>query len=107
MKRQEIVEVATSIITRLHERFDVKGIDDVDFIPMIKSVIKGSTDSAEEYELPESEINKLSNDLFVYAKGLYIHGCLINNECDPDDHEFIAESEEWFEYIYEHEKYPE
>ena len=107
MKRKEIDEVATSIITRLHERFDVKGIDDLDFIPMIKSAIQGAIDSAEENDLSESEINRLTNDLVIYAKSLYIHSCLVNNEVDSGDHEFIAESEEWFEHIYEHEKYPE
>lgn len=106
MIRSQIEEVAASIITRLHERYDIVKMDDVEYIPMIKYVIQGVLDTAEENELTKADREKLEQDLYRYAKGLYIQGCMLNyckQECVDDAYQ---ESNEWFDYIYSNECYP-
>ena len=105
VNRKNIEDVAVSIITRIHEIYDILQIDDVEYIPFIKYAIMGAIDSADENELPEEQQIKLNENLYSYAKGMYIQGCLINSN-DDDQGQVAQESSELFDYIYEHEEYP-
>ncbi len=106
MNKREIEDLTISIITRLHERYDKKGIDDVEYIPLLKSVINGALDFAEEAELSDNQQTKIKETLFDYARDLYLNGWLMNGEPDEDKEQAAEEGMNWFGYIYENEKYP-
>jgi hypothetical protein len=106
MNRVGVEEITVSIITRLFERYDKRKFDDVEFIPIIKYVIQGALDTAEENEFPGSQIDVLHESLLQYAQQLYIQCWLMQAEEGEDKELEAVDGSNWFQYIYEHEEYP-
>ncbi len=106
MIKKEIEELTISIITRLHERYDKLNMDDADYIPLIKSVIIGAVDFAEELELSKVQQKKIKENIYSYARGLYLEGWLNNIEEDEDRDVVRKEGMDLYDYIYKNEKYP-
>jgi len=54
----------------------------------------------------EDKINDLAENLRELARQLYIDSCIKNRDEDEEKDVVTEESEVWFDYIYENEKYP-
>ncbi len=52
-------------------------------------------------------INTLTDNLRQLCKDPFIDSCLANRDEDEDKQEKKEDSEIYFDYIYEHEEYPE
>lgn len=101
--------IGKEIIRQFHDHNKKHSIDDSEYIPMIKRIIKSITTHLGVNGISESENNALNELLVSYAKELYVELCQAhakeNNE-DISSDQVKEESEELFEYIYEHEEYP-
>lgn len=106
MTRKEIEELTISIITRLHERYDKETMDDADYIPLIKSVILGAIDFAEESELSKDQQKRIKEETLNYARGIYIEGWVKSGNKAQDIEQATQEGLDWYDYIYKNEKYP-
>lgn len=106
MVKKEIEELTISIITRLHERYDKLNMDDADYIPLVKSVIIGAVDFAEDLELSKAQQKNIKENIYSYARGLYLAGWLNNIEEDEDIDVVRKEGMDCYDYIYKNEKYP-
>ncbi len=107
MKIIEIEDVAICIITKMYEGFYKHGIEDIDFIPLLKKVIEGAIDCAQDNELPSEIVDRIESDLYGYCKSLYIAGYKMESDSPSNLDEDEAETNIWFDYIYENEVYPE
>jgi nucleoid-associated protein YejK len=106
MKKKDIEDIAVSIITKIHEYYDLCGMDDSVYIPILKYVIMGAVDSADENDLTKYEQKKIRENLYGYAKRMYQTGCQIHAPENTDQEQLMQESSGIFDYIYEHEEYP-
>lgn len=106
MMKADIEEVAVCIITKMHERYDTHGIDDVIYIPLLKKAIEGATDCAGDNELPDQIIGRIEQRLYDYSKSLYMagHELRLDGFSSADEE---SQASAWFDYIYQHEEYPE
>jgi nucleoid-associated protein YejK len=106
MTKDDIEEVAVCMITKMHERYDTHGIDDAVYIPLLKMAIEGATDCADDNEFPDEIMDRIEQRLYDYAKSLYMvgHELRLGGFSSADDE---SQASAWFDYIYEHEEYPE
>ena len=110
MKEIKIAEgIGKEIIKNLHDYYEEITMDDAEYIPLIKRVIKAINNHIVLYDISKSESETLKEILLIYARDLYVEICQTNAK---DDNENISstqikeESEEFFDYVYEHEEYP-
>ena len=110
MREIDIAEgMGKEIIKQLHNYYEEITMDDVDYIPLIKRVIKAIYNHTGSYNISEFDNRSLQKRLLTYAKDLYVEICMIHAKEDNEDitHEEVKkESEELFYYIYEHGEYP-
>ena len=98
------VETATTIgkaiIFQLHHRNEKECEDDVQYIPILKTVINGAVSTITD---PLSQ-RQVQQALYDYARELYMQAWAANGD---EDDPAIDEGLETFDYIYEHEMWPE
>ena len=70
-------------------------------------IIVAISDYLKSEDVREDGINAMADSLRQLGKGLFVTGCVSNKKEDEDEDEFREDSEIWFDYIYEHEEYPE
>lgn len=102
-------EIGKEIIKRLHKYNEEYSIDDAEYIPLIKRIIEAIGSYLIQSDKSMSEIENLTGSLVAYAKKLYVESCQIHAEESGEDipqEQVKDESEEYFDYIYEHEEHP-
>ncbi len=95
-----IIATAEAVIRQLHQRSKQDVQDDVEYISTLKAVIQGAASTAIN-TIGKQQVKK---ELTTYARNLYVQ------DWQDDSHETHETHEErlyWFDYIYEHEAYPE
>jgi hypothetical protein len=95
------------IIRSQHDYFAAGHSEDLDHITTLKRIIIAISEYLKSEGLPEDGINDLTDNLRQLCKDLFIDSCLANRDEDENEQEVREESEIWFDYIYEHEEYPE
>ena len=110
MNEYEILEGAgKQIIGTLNEYNEQEKLDDTEYIPVVKRVIEALTIYLKENNATDKQSEELTNTLIEYTKGLYIALCqkhAIEDEEDITMEEVNQESDEYFNYVYEHETHP-
>ena len=102
-------KIGKEIIKRLHQHNEENSLDDTEYIPLIKRIIEAIGVYMSQSDKSKLEIDSLTSTLIGYAKGLYVELCQIHAEEDNEDislEQVKEESEEYFDYIYEHEDHP-
>ena len=102
--------VGREIISHLSENNEHHPIDDAEYIPLIKRIIEAIESYVGNSNISKSEVAKLKQELLSHAKGLYVESCLLHAKEGGENisaEECKDESEEFFDYIYKHEEYPE
>ncbi len=98
------VEIATSIgkavVLQLHHRNGQECVDDVQYIPMLKTVNNSVVSTAADL-LSQRQVQQT---LYDYARELYMQAWVANGD---EDDPAIDEGPETFDCIYEHEMWPE
>jgi len=83
--------------------------DDLSHITNMKRIIVAISEYLKSEDVPEDGINAMADSLKQLGKGLFVAGCVSNRDEDEDEDEddVREDSEICFDYIYEHEEYPE
>jgi hypothetical protein len=107
MDKLEFTEgLAKKIIKDQHQFFDTNKSEDLEHITNIKRIIVSISDYLSTEGVPEDKINDLDESLRDLTRQLYIGSCIKNRDEDEDKDVVAEESEVWFDFIYENEKYP-
>ena len=102
-----LLDSGKSILQSLHDKNCQEHMDDSEYITIIKTIIKGLSEYAANIELPANQITDLTNSLKKHALTLYLIVWLETGEEGENEEEAIQEGTEYFQYIFEHEMYPE
>jgi len=101
--------IGNAIITRLHEHNTMQGMDDAEYIPMIKRIIEAITNNVNYRNVTDADRINLNKSLFQYSQKLYVELCRFHAAEDEEKITLLQvenESKDYFNYIYEHEKHP-
>ena len=97
-----------TILHRIYEQNKIETMDDAEYIPLMKIIIKGIQDYAIKLNLPKKQISKIESELKDYSRKLYLKMWL--EQCEEIEGVITAEAEsegtETFDYIYEYEEHP-
>jgi hypothetical protein len=98
-------KLLSSILDKLHEHYESVNMDDLEYIPVLKIVIEDA-ESTIQQDAPD-EAKKLRDALYHHARELYLVSWLNHGEEGEDKAQARQEGIEYFDYVYEHEEYPE
>jgi len=97
-----------TILDRIYEQNQIEIMDDAEYIPLMKIIIKGIQEYAIKLNIPKKQISKIESKLKDYSRKLYLKMWL--KQCEEIDGVVSAEAEsectETFDYIYEYEEHP-
>jgi 3-dehydroquinate dehydratase len=94
------------IIISQHDYFATSKSEDLEHITNLKRIIVATAEylkSATDYK---DKVNDLVEHLRQFSKTLYLNECIKNKDDNEDEGKIREESETWFDYIFENEKYP-
>ena len=107
MDKVEVAEaIGKKIIQSQHDFFEVNDSEDLYHITTLKRIIIAISDYLRLEDVAEDKIKALTDNFRQISKELYIGACITNKNQDGDEAVVRDESDTWFDYIYEKEKYP-
>ena len=95
------------IIKNQNDFFKDDKSDDLAHVTNIKRIIVAISAHLKSEDVPADGINAVAESLKKLSKDLFLTSCLLNKDEDEDEDDVREDSEIWFDYIYEHEEYPE
>ena len=98
-----LISAGKAAILQLHRRYQQESLDDADHIPALKPVIQGISQVADD----AAGQQQARQELLKYAREQYVQWSLENCDNEEDPQQVMEEGLYWFDYIYEHEQYPE
>jgi hypothetical protein len=102
-----LTESGIVILKNLHDKNEKETMDDLEYIPIIKTVINSFTEYATSIELSSESISKLHKELTTYAENLYLNSWMKNAAEEENEKDVKFEGMEYFKYVYKHEEYPD
>jgi anionic cell wall polymer biosynthesis LytR-Cps2A-Psr (LCP) family protein len=94
------------IIKSQHDYFEANESEDLDHITNLKRIIEAIAEYLKSEIVSEEEVDDLVEHFRRFSKTLYINNCIKIKDEDESEVEIRKESEIWFDYIFENEKYP-
>ena len=94
------------IIKSQHDYFETNDTEDLDHITNLKRIIVAIAEYLKSEIVSEHKPDDLVEHLRRFGKTLYINNCIKIKDEDESEVEIRKESEIWFDYIFENEKYP-
>ena len=94
------------IIKSQHDYFETNDSEDLDHITNLKRIIVAIAEYLKSEIVSEHKPDDLVEHLRRFGKTLYINNCIKIKDEDESEVEIRKESEIWFDYIFENEKYP-
>ena len=91
---------------RVNMNIETNESEDLDHITNLKRIIVAIAEYLESEIDSEEEIDDLVEHLRQFSKILYLTECIKNKDEGENEAEIREESEIWFDYIFENEKYP-
>ncbi len=98
-----LVLAGKAALLQLHQRHQQTSQDDTQYISALKSVIQGISHVAEDAVSQQ----QVKQELLKYARDGYVQWTLESHNDNEDPQQMMEEGLYWFDYIYEHEKYPD
>ena len=95
-----------NVLSSLQEFNLKKGLDDTEYLPVVKATINGIKTQAVQLDLPIEKIDKLIKDMIDYSKMLYVEIWVSNGEIGENKEQAAKDGEYYFDYVYEHENHP-
>ena len=102
-----LTESGIVILKNLNDKYEKESIDDLEYIPIIKTIINSFIEYATSNELSPESITKLHKELTTYAENLYLNSWMKNAAEEGNEKDVKFEGMEYFKYIYKHEEYPD
>jgi anionic cell wall polymer biosynthesis LytR-Cps2A-Psr (LCP) family protein len=94
------------IIKSQHDYFETNESEDLGHITNLKRIIEAIAEYLKSEIVSEEEVDDLVDHFRQFSKTLYINNCIKIKDEDESEVEIREESEIWFDYIFENEKYP-
>jgi len=94
------------IIKSQRDYFETAKSEDLDHITNLKRIIVAIAEYLKSEIVSEEEVDNLVDHFRQFSKTLYINNCIKIKDEDESEVEIREESEIWFDYIFENEKYP-
>ena len=94
------------IIKSQHDYFETAKSEDLDHITNLKRIIVAIAEYLKSEIVSEAKTDELVANFRRFSKTLYINNCIKIKDEDESEVEIREESEIWFDYIFENEKYP-
>ena len=94
------------IIKSQHDYFEANESEDLDHITNLKRIIEAIAEYLKSEIVSEEEVDDLVEHFRRFSKTLYINNCIKIKDEGEGEVEIREESEIWFDYIFENEKYP-
>ena len=94
------------IIKSQHDYFETAKSEDLDHITNLKRIIEAIAEYLKSEIVSEEEVDDLVDHFRQFSKTLYLNNCIKIKDEDESEVEIRKESEIWFDYIFENEKYP-
>ncbi|MBL7174444.1 MAG: hypothetical protein ISS66_01345 [Desulfobacteraceae bacterium] len=103
--------IGMSILKNLFDFYCEKKLDDEEYIPVVKIIIKGIQESMPASNVPEKEIESLKNRLIEFNRELYKDLWLkhAKEHENPEQLDLDGELDSaayYFDYIYEYGEHP-
>ena len=107
MEKLEIARtLGEKIIVSQHDYFRTTTSEDLDHITNLKRIIVAIAEYLKSEIVSEAKTDELVEHFRRFSKTLYINNCIKNKNEDENEGQIKKESERWFDYIFEKEKYP-
>jgi len=100
--RIEIENILIAVLDNLHKKNKEMNMDDLEYIPILKTIILGVVSGLSD----DNEREVIKKKLYNYSRELYLKTWLSNGEEGEDVEQARQEGIEWFDYIYANEEYP-
>jgi hypothetical protein len=98
--------IGISILSEMHEYFKEDGLDDMTHINQIALVVRGISRYLTQQGVSPAEIERVSTELKAYGKKLWVDWCVDAAHEEESEADVREESDEIFEYVFEHGEYP-
>ena len=107
MEKLEIARtLGEKIIKSQHDYFETAKNEDLDHITNLKRIIVVIVEYLKSEIVSETKTDELVEHFRRFSKTLYVSTCIKNKNEDENEGQIRKESEIWFDYIFENEKYP-
>ena len=101
--------IGKSILKDFYDFSSEKSLDDAEYIPVVRVIIKGIVKNMAAENFNKNEIQSIEKDLKEFNRAFYVNGWLKNtkeDEGDIDEEEETESARYYFDYIYEHGEHP-
>ena len=105
------ISIGKAVLSNLYRHYNKVGLDDAEYIPVIRVIIEGIAKAMTEAGLDRKEANVAEKTLQRFNLDLYLKGWLKNAKEELGKSEFDMEEETeagtyYFYYIYKHGEHP-
>ena len=105
------ISVGKAILSDFYRHYNKVGLDDAEYIPVIRVIIEGIAKAMTEAGLNKKEAKAVEKTLQKFNRDLYLKGWLKNAKEELGKSEFDLEEETeagtyYFDYIYKHGEHP-
>ena len=105
------VSTGKAILGDFYRHYNKVGLDDAEYIPVIRVIIEGIAKAMTEAEVGKKEVKAVEKTLQKFNLDLYLKGWLKNAREELGKSEFDVEEETeagsyYFYYIYKHGEHP-
>jgi len=105
------ISIGKSVLSNLYRHYNKAGLDDAEYIPVIRVIIEGIAKAMAEAGVDKKDIKVVEKTLQKFNLDLYLKGWLKNAKEELGESEFDREEETeegtyYFDYIYKHGEHP-
>ena len=105
------ISIGKAILSDLYRHYNKVGLDDAEYIPVIRVIIEGITKAMAEAGVDKKDVKAVEKTLQKLNVDLYLKGWLKNAKEELGKSEFDVEEETeegtyYFDYIYKHGEHP-
>ena len=95
-----------NIILSQHDYFVTAKSEDLEHITNLKRIIVAIAEYLKSEIVSMDKVDDVVEHFRRFSKTLYISNCIKNKDEEENEKKIREESEIWFDYIFENEKYP-
>jgi hypothetical protein len=105
------ISIGKAILSNLYRHYNKVGLDDAEYIPVIRVIIEGIAKAMAETGVDKKDVKAVEKALQRFNLDLYLKGWLKNAKEELGKSEFDLEEETeagtyYFDYIYKHGEHP-
>ena len=105
------VSIGKAVLGDLFRFYEERGLDDAEYIPVVKVIIEGIAKAPTSAGLDKKDIKAAEKKLRAFNRDLYVDGWVNNAREESGEKELdmaaeTAEGSYYFDYVYKHGEHP-